>query len=292
MDGLGDVESQGLEDIAYLSRSENRFLVLAALTADTPKSGRDSRGYDPRDLRERTGMSETTLNRILNEFQDRGWARRDEAGRYQATPAGGHVAAELEPTLESMAALRELGDAAAIVPTGDVGPGPGEGISIHLRHFRDATVRNPTTWDPTDTSRYYAELLDEASAFKSFVYVGPSKEIMAAMRSEIETGDLSSEAVFARPLMDRFRESPEVGPNRADVEAEGMRIYSYDGHLPCNLWVVDETVVIENSQVATVESGTILETQDEAVRDWALDLVDAYIDASEEIQPRELPSPT
>lgn len=290
MPGLNDLEREGLEEIAYLSRSRNRVLVLAALTADTTPPGHETPGHEPRALRETTGVSEATLNRVLNGFQERGWVRRGEEGRYRATPEGEHVAEAFEPVVGSMAALGQLGEAAAVVPTGDPGPRADDGFSIALRHFQGATVRTPDSWDPTDPWRYYAELLDGASTFRSLVYIGPSREIMAAMREEADSGDLSSTGVFGQPLVERFRQSPDVGPNQSDLEPDGMRIFSYDGHLPCNLWVVDETVVLENSQVATVEPGTIVETDDEAVRAWALELIDAYIDASEEVRPDELPS--
>ena len=66
MDQRDDIPGDILETVAYLSRTENRIEVLEAL-AEQPRSSRA--------LRQVTGVSKATVNRILNEFEERTWAR-------------------------------------------------------------------------------------------------------------------------------------------------------------------------------------------------------------------------
>lgn len=56
------VPIEALEDIAYLLRSPNRVRILDALTRDP---------YSRRELGEQTGTSRTTLDRIVNELEER-----------------------------------------------------------------------------------------------------------------------------------------------------------------------------------------------------------------------------
>lgn len=64
-----DETTDVLEPVAYLSRSKNRLQILEALTETIPKPGLETPGYEPRELREVTGVSEATVSRILNEFK-------------------------------------------------------------------------------------------------------------------------------------------------------------------------------------------------------------------------------
>src|SRR6056297_1738375 len=126
---LQEVPDEVLEDIAYLVRSKHRVQILDLLTGASFSRG---------EIKERTEIARTTIDRIINEFEERGWAKRTTDGGYRATPTGEQVVSEFEPFVTSMDAIRNLGDLAAWLPTDDV--------PIELRHFRDATVRRP---DPT-----------------------------------------------------------------------------------------------------------------------------------------------
>ena len=87
------IPAEALKEVAYLSRSANRVEILQTLTRES---------HTRRDLTELTGASRTTLDRIVNELEDRGWARRTDDGDYTATPAGDHLMAQLLPFVESV----------------------------------------------------------------------------------------------------------------------------------------------------------------------------------------------
>lgn len=74
-----------LESIAFLARSHNRVALLATLSTGA---------CTPSELHGSTGVARTTVGRIVNEFEERGWAQRTSDGTYVTTPAGDQVADE------------------------------------------------------------------------------------------------------------------------------------------------------------------------------------------------------
>lgn len=284
---IGDDPDGPLEDIAYLARSANRIAVLEALTSQVTPPGKSKRGYTRRDLADRTETSRTTLGRILTEFEERGWAVRSNEGGYIATPIGEHVAAEFEPLVNSMDTLGELGEAAAIVPSSEL---TGEMIgvpSISIRDFSDATVRKPDSFDPTFFGRYFAEIVRGAHSVSSMVYIATPQNMLTAVEEELQKGDLMVESVFSSSVTDHILENPGVGPRQEHAKHQNVDMYRYSGHIPCNLFVVDDIVLLENSQVDSVPDGTTIETQGESVREWALAVIEGYIEESERITPDE-----
>ncbi|MDS0474153.1 winged helix-turn-helix domain-containing protein [Natrinema sp. 1APR25-10V2] len=259
---LGDA----LEDIAYLSRSENRVRILEALTSEA---------YPRRELEEVTGTSRTTLGRILSELEERGWAERATDGAYVATPAGKLIANEFRPLVEAMRTVRSLGEAVALLPTDE--------LSIELRHFSDATVRRPKPNEPIEIDRYLADLIRDATVFYALTFLAPPLAVGNAMRDGVLTGRLTAEHVLAGGLVGYLHDHPDGPPPWQDYIEAGAKVYRYDGHIPCNLFIMDETVLLENSQAEKEVVDTVIESQNENVRTWALELLEAYREKSERV---------
>lgn len=284
-----EVPSEALADVVWLARSENRLLVLAVLTSTVTAPGKETPSYARRELAGLTGTSRTTLGRILSELEERGWAKRNTDGEYEATSRGQHVAAAFEPVVNSVAAIRHLGDAVALLPATELAVGPTDEIEIDLRHFADATVNYPDGYDPTFFGRYFGDLVEGATSLHWIDYVATPEKMMDATAAELHDGDLSGAGVFPTFLVEHFRENPGVGPRRQDLAVEGMAVFEYEGHIPCNLFVIDDTVLIENSQVDECPDSTVIETRNETVRAWAMSVIERYIEASRQVDPEELP---
>lgn len=252
----GEVPTAALEDVAYLSRSENRVRILAALT---------TRAYPRRELAAVTDTSRTTLGRILSEFEERGWAERTTDGEYVATPRGEHAAAEFMPLVKSMAALRHLGEAAAWIPTDE--------LDIGLHHFRDATVSRTAPNEPVGLNRHLAELIEESSTLSTLTFIAPPVLVGRAMYEGVESGRLTAEHVLAGGLVAHLRDNPDGPPPWREYVAGGARVYRYDGHIPCNLFVTDQVVLLMNDRPTGGES---IESENDAIRSWADELIEAY----------------
>lgn len=262
-----------LEPIAYLARSKNRFRVLETLTEAIPKPGLDPPGYEPRELQARTEASEATVNRILNEFQERGWAERDTDGEYTATTLGQSIAIGITPIINSMEAIHHLGEALSILPLNE--------LSIDLGHFRDSTVREPQGPQPVDFGEYLSDVLDGCSSYYFLTYaLGPPNI------EGIDFTELDQVMILAEHTIDY--QGAATGQTPREQIRTGDEVYSYRGHIPCNIMICDETVIFENGQVDGIQTGTAIESRNETVRNWALEVFDRYRKAAEKVTLEDL----
>lgn len=277
---LGDL-SDTLEDIAYLTRSENRVQILTALAATGATPGEPTPGYTRRELEEQTEASQPTLSRILTEFEDRRWIERTAEGEYVATPLGAHLTDELTPFLRSIDALRDFGEVAAILPTAE--------LTIDRHHFGDATIRRPEGPKPVDFRRYLVGLLQRGSSTLYVLSQGPAPATPGSdVHERIVSGRLKYVLINSAHIHDYFRDIPEARKAAREQLEAGAQYYSYNGQIPCNLFILDETVVIENSETDELEAGTAIESQNETVRTWALELFERYREDAEKLSVGEL----
>lgn len=245
-----------LEDIAYLTRSKNRARILALL-ATRPRTRRS--------LGDETGIARTTLDRIVNEFEERNWATRTTNGDYVATPVGQRVATESTNFVGAIQAIQTLGDAAAWLPNDE--------LTIGLHHFKDATVRRPEPNAMSAPTRFTAKLMQEATAFACLVNTPPSLGFEDAMVNGVLVGRLTTTHVITdRELAVLLEDADRASRWREYVEA-GANLYCYEGQIPCNLLVIDDTVIILDRQPEAAEG---IVSRNEVVRSWAREMIDEY----------------
>lgn len=135
-----------------------------------------------------TGVTRTTVDWIVTEFEARGWAERTAGGEYAATPTSARVAREFTDFLRTMASIETLGDVVAWLPTDEV--------PIELSAFADATILRPDPADPMANSTYVTELLRESSEFACLVSVAPPLAFKEAMRDGVTERDLATNHVI------------------------------------------------------------------------------------------------
>jgi predicted transcriptional regulator len=251
--------NQTLENIAYLARSESRVRILETLAGGS---------YTRNEVEEATDIARTTIDRIINEFEERGWAKRTAEGGYVATPTGERVITEFEPFVETMEAIRKLGDLVAWLPT--------DTVPIDLRHFDDATIRRPDPAEPTSTTSYLTALLREASEFRCLVGVAPPLAFEKTMRDGVVHGDLKTEHVITYQEYYYLLENQDRLPHWREYVEAGANLYLHDGPIPCNVLVFDDTVIIGNSQAEIGDPFVEIESRNETVRAWAYDVIREY----------------
>jgi predicted transcriptional regulator len=269
----GALPESALADIEYLSRSENRVVLLEGL-ADGPATRRA--------LAEETGVSRATLDRIVTEFEERNWAERTTDGEYVATPAGRHVIGEFRTFAESVAAVNTLGEAIEWLPTDD--------LAVDLAAFRDATVRRPKNADPAETVEFVADLIREASTFRSLTHLFPPGLFARVMRDQVLSGDLTVEAVATTAVVDHIRSSDDRRDRWREVLADDAALYRCDPPIPCNLMVFDTTLLIKRSDAGPIDDayGVPIVTESDQVLAWANDLIDEYRTAATPVDPESL----
>jgi len=267
------VPEGALADVDYLSRSANRVAILGALA-----DGAATR----RELADRTEVSRATLDRIVNEFEERGWAERRADGEYAATAAGAHVVREFHPFVESVAAVDRLGEAVAWLPTDE--------LDIGLHEFSDATVRRPVNDDPVEAVEYMTDLLRKSEEFRTLNHLIPPGMFERALHEQVVTGALAVEAVTTREVVDHFVKSPDRRDRWRDVLEAGGTVFYRDPPIPCNLMIFDGRVLIKRSDTGPIDDsyGVPIVSDNEAVLSWAHDLIDQYLADAVRVDARTL----
>lgn len=261
----GTIPDDALADIAYLARSRNRVEILAVLSRAPHAS---------RDVAAATEASRSTLERILTELEERGWAERTDDGTYAATPAGEFAVAEFLPPVGAMDAIRTLDEAVAWLPADE--------LSIGLHHFADATVHRPEPNSPTAPATYLTERLRDASVFRCLVCLAPPLAFERAMRDGVVDGRLRTEHVVTARELEYISDQPERMRRWREYLEAGADVYCYDGPIPCNLFVLDETVLLGERQP---EACSFVESESETVRSWAEETIAAYRRDAERLDP-------
>lgn len=257
------VPTDALEDIAYLTRSRHRLRLLVALA-----DGQHTR----RELDEVTDASRATLGRILTELEERGWAVHTTDG-YEATTTGSLVAAELVPVVSSMRTIHRLDDAVGWLPTDE--------LTIGLHHFEDATIRRPGPNDPLAAASRLAELTRGASRFRGLTKLAAPLTWFNAMRESLATDGLAIHVVITESLYEYFAADPDWRTRHRAYLELGGGMSSIDTPIPCDLFVIDDRILIAKTHPEEGVQCRFVESDDETVLSWAIDLYETYRAAAE-----------
>lgn len=274
MNSIDNVPDEALEDIAYLARSQNRVRILQVLVS-APASSRE--------VRDRTGTSKTTCNRILNEFAERSWTRKTPDGNYEATPQAEHVAVQFGPLIESMTTIQALGDDVAVLPADELAWGPDGKLTLGVHHFADATVKRKSPQQQGVGRAEIAEAFRTTSTIHTVSDGSPPLVVGEVLQERATRGELSGIEVFTTELFEHLRDHHNGPPNWADMIKSGVETYRYDGSTPGNLTVTDESTFVWDE--ATKGTYGVVISRSDAVRAWGIDVVERYRDRAERIDP-------
>lgn len=263
-----ELPTRALEDISYLSRSANRVVMLKELTEGQ---------YSRRTLANRTGVSRATLDRIINELEERGWAKRTTEGKYAATAHGRHLMRRFRPFLESVETLHRLDDALPWLPIDE--------LSIGLEHFSDAVVRRPESEDPVEAIGFINDLLGNASEFRVLAHLAPPEPLGTTLHERVTAGRMAMDGVITDELLKLLASTPKRAKRWRALVESGSDLRQHEGPIPCNLWIFDETVLIKKSGPEPIDEsyGVPIVSENDTVRSWAHDLIDGWLEAASPI---------
>jgi predicted transcriptional regulator len=246
-----------LEEIEFLALSANRVDVLSRLA-----EGRHTRN----ELAEETGASQATLGRILRDFEERSWIRRDERA-YVATATGRLVAlgfTDLQAILETEMRLREVID---YLPT--------HAMDVDLRRLADATITLPSQMRPNAPLSRLLELLEDGEEVRTFSHAF-NEQTLTIVEERTDAGDQRFGGVFSRSAIDALAgESSLRNRLRTLLESDRAELRVRDEGVPIAAMIVDDTVYL----LLRDENGVLqasIDTDDPAVRSWARDTYDHY----------------
>lgn len=269
MDPSVGSEATPLDDIAYLARSANRVTALTRLAEGA---------HTRRELHEATDISQPTLGRLLDGFEDRGWVTCDRTnGRtYELTPLGEVVAAEFDTLRRTVGTMQRFRALAPSLPL--------DRMDFDLRHFADASITLPSASDATAHMRREDELIADAESvrFLCSSSYGPG---IKAYRDRLVGSDVSFEAVITADALDAAAADPESAVYVEDLAtADNVTIHRFDGALSLILGLIDDVVSIVPLDASGVPVAFI-ETQNHAIRSWVEAEFDAHRAAAEPVIP-------
>lgn len=263
-DPLGD-ELTPLDDIAYLARSANRVSALERLAAGP---------MTRRELHDATDISQPTLGRLLDGFEERDWVVCDLTnGRtYELTPFGELVAEAFDDLLTTVGTMQRFRAVADRLPL--------EEMDFDLRRFADAAITFPSPTDATAHMRREDELIAEAEdvRFLCSSSYGPG---IKAYHDRVVGSDKQFTAVITADALDAALADEDAAVwVRELATAENVAIHRYDGELDLILGVIDETV----SLVPLDETGVplaFIESRDDEIRYWAAATLEEHMERAE-----------
>lgn len=246
-----------LEVIEFLALSSNRVEVLRLLASD-----RRTRS----DLGAATGASQATLGRILRDFEERSWIRRDD-GQYVATATGRLVAKGFTDLLEIIETEQKLRDIVRYLPT--------HAMDFDLRRLADATITVPSQTRPNAPVQRVLDLLRDADDSRVFSHAF-NEQSLTIIQEQATDGDQTFKGVFSRNVIDALADDSALRRRLEQLlDAEGAELRVREEGVPLAVTIADDVV----HMLLRDENGVLqasVDTDDPAVCSWAYDTFDHY----------------
>ncbi|MBX0285686.1 MarR family transcriptional regulator [Halomicroarcula sp. F28] len=241
--------SSPLTDVEYLARSPHRVTALSTLA---------ERPVDRAALRERTGVSQSTIRRTLRVFEDRNWVRRD-GGQYEATELGAFVASGMAELLDRLQTERALRDVWHLLPT------EANGFTVSLWSNAVVTTAEPAA--PYRPVNRFLSLLRGADRFR-FVGFGLAtfEPCLAELRKWCHNG-LDAEIIEPPDVVDCLRAKPAERSGNA-VHSPGLTVRTHDDVPSYGFGRFDDRVALTGCDPDSGTVRVLVDTDDPTARDW------------------------
>lgn len=256
-----------LREIQFLANSANRIRALDAL-----RTGTKTR----RDLQEKTGIPRSTVARILDDAESRGWVS-SEGSQYRTTAFGEAMVSEFLSYVETVEGIHHLGEAVNWLPE------PVHDLEFH--HFRDATITTASPDNPASPFDRGLDLINAADEYRGLTATG-LPQYVSAIQERAEQGELTVDGVIESRFIESIRDDSERAP---PWRALAGNVWTYDGRIPINMHIVDRTVLIwlgESDEEIAVKG--LLESENPTVVSWAESLHEEYRAEAEPLDPDAL----
>lgn len=253
------IDSETLDAAEFLARSENRVRVLERLAAGSA---------DRTALQEAADTSRVTLGRVLSDFEDRNWVRR-EGSEYRLTILGETVHEGLTAFLDAVGATHRLRDVIQYLPAAELG--------VPLRHLHDATVTRPTDALPSKHVHTFVQTARDSEAIRGLWSV-LDFEFFRLLRRFAVDGSQDVEGVFGHDVLETVHaEFP--GEYLAGLAgSEDGAVYEYSETLPGTVLLIDDVVLLFLISGNGYEG--VIESSNETIRAWAEELIEGYREQS------------
>lgn len=244
------------EDIQFLARANTRIRAIQLL-AEKPR--------DRDELIEKLDISRATLSRLLRQLEDREWVTQDGA-QYTTTRFGAAMANDITQVLDTATTIHQFQGIAQYLPFDELG--------IEFHQLRGARITEATSSDPAAPARRVGQLLDAANRTRILKQAIDPNASRPHYEAVIQ-GKQQTEVILTSEAIDTVTENRETRQWFQEMITNEVPVYRYDGSVPINLKIIDETVVIS----VTDDNGllpALIETNDEEIFSWAVETFESY----------------
>jgi predicted transcriptional regulator len=258
-----------LEAVQFFANSANSVRVFEELANGVTTSSV---------LAERTGASRSTIARILDKGESRGWVE-SEGSRYELTYLGELMIKEFHTYLETVEGAQQLKNVINHLPE--------PARELDIRYLRDAKITTPSEEWPQAHYKRALELYQTGETYRGLTQVAPEM-IVRTLADVVEQGQLELEGVIEAAFIEELVDNPE---RAAPWHAFADQVWVYDGHIPVNMHLIDERVVLwlDSSGGNRVRGEGLLESEHPAVVSWAESLYEEYKSEAEPLDSARLP---
>ena len=250
-------DSDAIQQISFLTRSESRVQILTHLLATGSATQRD--------FREELSSSRSTVTRALSALAERGWVERD-GDRYALTPQGRIVADGLDALVDTVQATDELATFLEWFPYAE--------YDVDIELLRGAEIIVSTDPNPYAPSRKHAAAVRNAARFKMLL---PSIDLQVAKTVEepVVAGDLDIELLVSPGMEDTIAAGDFAETLRHQIAAGGMTVLVADEPAPFYLGLSGEGLVQIGVEDDEGFPRALVESDDEDLREWAVEVYDS-----------------
>lgn len=248
--------NDSFEDLQFLARAQTRIRAMQLL-AEKPR--------DRDELVDRLDTSRATLSRLLRQLEDREWVTQDEA-EYTMTRFGSAMANDITQLLDTATTIRQFQGVAQHLPFDKLG--------IEFHQFQGARITEATSSDPAAPARRVGQLLDSADRTRILKQAIDPNASRPHYEAVIQ-GKQQTEVILTHDAINTVNENRETRQWFQEMITNEVPVYRYDGSVPINLKIIDETVVFS----VTDENGllpALIETNDEEIFSWAVETFESY----------------
>jgi predicted transcriptional regulator len=257
-------ESDAIEQISFLTRSESRVRILTHLLTDGPATQRA--------FRAELDSSRSTVTRALSALTERGWVERT-GDSYRLTPPGRIVADGLDALVDTVQATDELATFIEWFPYAE--------YDVDIEQFRGAEITASTEPDPYAPARKHAALLQEVEQFRMLL---PSIDVqmIRTVTERILAGDLELE-IMVSPGMEETITADEFAEELGtQIEADGTTVLVTEEPPPFYLGLSDTDLVQIGVEDDEGFPRALVENSNEQLREWAEDVYGSFRDSARE----------
>jgi len=245
-----------LDDVRFLVDSENRVDALTALREGP---------CDRDELQATTGASAPTVGRVLGDFEERGWVRRD-GHEYELTKPGAYVADHFTNFFDRMDTERRLRDIWQWLPS--------ELSDFTLELVADSVVTVGEPGDPYGPANRCASLYRETEQLRGFDAALTAPHHFEELYHQIVDG-MNTEIIFPPTVSENIA---STYPKKASevLESDSFTLWLHDGLPLYRVLIFDDRVGIGGYDADSGVLQVYVDTDAPEARTWAKSTFASY----------------